>query len=187
MTTGVAKRPSARPPSPGRTQAGTGSFAVEVRTHVQERKKAARQKCDEQRHERIPGKMRRNERVARRVREERRLAEERDEDGVGDDAGEERRNQRVGLEVVAIEHFDREQRGAERRAKHGRHAAGHAGDEKNAPLAGADPQIAAHERADGAADLHRGPLATARAAGSQRENRGQRLDADDAPAHDAPL
>ena len=53
-------------------------------------------------------------------REQRRLAEDRDDDRIGDDAGEDRRDQRVGLEVVAVEHLDRQQRGAERRAEHRR-------------------------------------------------------------------
>ena len=56
------------------------------------------------------------------VREQRRLAEDRDDDRVGDHAGEDGRDQRVGLEVVAVQHLDRQQRGAERRAEHGRDA-----------------------------------------------------------------
>ena len=76
-----------------------------------------------------------DEREAAGVREQRRFAEDRDDDRVGDDAGEDRRDQRVGLEVVAVEHLDRQQRGAERRAEHGRDAGRDAGDHQDAPLA----------------------------------------------------
>jgi len=50
--------------------------------------------------------VRRDEGIARRVREERRLAVERDEDRIGDDARQERGDERVRFEIVAVENFD---------------------------------------------------------------------------------
>ena len=117
--------------------------------------------------------------------EERLLAEEGDEHRVRDDAREDARDERVGLEVVAVQHLDGEQRGAEGRAEDGGHARGGAGDEQDAPLALGDAKQLADERADGAAHLHRRPLAPARAADAEGERRDDGLHERDALADDA--
>ena len=129
--------------------------------------------------------MRRVERVAWRAREQRRLAVDRDDDRVGDDAGEDRRDERVRLEVVAIEHLDGEERRAERRAEHGGHARGDAGDHEDAPLARRHAQVAADRRAERGADLHRRSFAPAGAAAAEREDRRDHLDPQHAAADDA--
>ena len=123
-----------------------------------------------------------DERVLRRVGEQRRLAEDRDEDRVRDDAREDRRDERVGLEVVAMEHLDGEERGAERRAEDGGHARRGAGHQQDAALAIGDAQVATDDRADRAADLHRRPFAAAGSADAEREDRGEALEQRNAPA-----
>ena len=168
--------PRARsPPSAGLHQSGNGSRADAAGRAGARRGTgdATNEMSDGE--QRVERQMRWDERVLRGVREERRLAEDRDEDRVGDDAGEDRRDERVGLEVVAMEHLDGEERGAERRAEDRRHAGGRPGDQEDAALAVGQAQVLRDDRADGAADLHRRPLASARAAGAEREDRGQPL------------
>jgi hypothetical protein len=118
------------------------------------------------------------------MRKQRRLAKHRDHDRVGDNAGENRGNERVGFEIVTIENLGGEERGAERRAEHGCQAGGDTGDEEYAPLALAHTEPAADQRAERAADLHRRPLASARPASAEGEDRGQHLYPDDSLAHD---
>ena len=132
---GTQKTPSARPPRPGRAQRGIVSAAVTRCTRAQRRQEHHRQHRDQQRQQRVERQVLDDEREAPGVREQRRLAEDRDDDRVGDDAGEDRRDERVRLEVVAVEHLDGEQRGAERRAEHGRDAGRDAGHHQDAPLA----------------------------------------------------
>ena len=96
-------------------------------------------------------------------------------DRVRDHAREHARDQRLGLEVVAVQHLDREQRGAERRAEHRGDARADAGDHQDAALARRQRQVAPDERADRGADLHRRPLAAAGAAGAERRDRRDRL------------
>ena len=74
----------------------------------EQRQEPARQHRDEHCHERIPGQMRGNEGVARRVSEERRLSQDGDEDGVRNDTREQRWNQRIGFEIVSIQDLDSE-------------------------------------------------------------------------------
>jgi hypothetical protein len=121
------------------------------------------------------------------VREQRALAEDRRHDRVGHHAGQDRRDEPVRLEAVAVEDLDGQERGAQRRAEHRRDAGRHAGDQEDALLARADPEQPADRRAERAADLHGGPLAPAHAAGAERGDRGQRLDPDDPRADDAVL
>jgi len=103
--------------------------------------------------------------VRRQVSEQRRFSEHRDRDRVGDHGGENARDQGFGFEVVAIQHLDRDQRGAERRAKHGADACGDASDHQHATLARGHSEIATNRRAEACADLHGGAFA---AAGSAR-------------------
>ena len=126
-----------------------------------------------------------DERIRLRVREERPLAEERDERRVAHDAREHRRHQRVGLEVVAVQDLDGQERRAEGRAKDGRHARGRPRDEQDAPLAVGDAKHLSDERADRAPHLHRGALAPARAARAERQDRDDRLHEGHALADDA--
>jgi hypothetical protein len=122
---------------------------------------------------------------APRDREERGLAERGDHDRVGDDAREDRRDEGVRLEVVAVEHLRREEGRPERRAEHRRDAGRDPGDEQHAALGAARGQEAAGEGAEGGADLHGGPLAAAGAAGGERRDGGRSLHGDDPPAYDA--
>ena len=119
------------------------------------------------------------------MREERRLAEDRDDDGVGDDAREDRRDEGVRFEAVAVEDLDGQERCAERSPEDRGDARRDAGDEQDPPLAGAHAERASHERAERAADLHRRSFASSGAPGSERAERRQRLDPDDAPPDDA--
>ena len=151
----------------------------------QRREEDARHERDAHGQQRIERQVLRHEGVARGVREERLLAEEGDEHRVGDDARQDARDERIGLEVVAVQDLDGEERGPERRAEDGRHARRRAGDEQDAALAVGDPQQLPDERADGAAHLHRRPLASARAARAERERRHERLHEGDALAHDS--
>ncbi len=102
--------------------------------------------------------------------EERRLPENRDDHRVGDHAAEDRRDERVRLEVVPVEHLDRQDGRAERRAEHRRHTRGHADQKQDATLPRRHPQIAPDHRTDGAANLHGGPLAPAGPAEAQGED-----------------
>ncbi len=129
--------------------------------------------------------MRGRKRIARRAREEDRLTRHADDDRIRHHAREHGGHERVGLEVVAEQDLDREERRAERGLEDRRDARGDAGDEQDAPLARRDRQGPRHRRAERAADLHRRPLAAARAARAEREDRRQGLDPDDAPAREA--
>ena len=60
-----------------------------------------------------------------------------------------------------MEDLDGEERGAEGRPEHGRHARRQSGDQQDAALTVRNAQVLADDRADRAAHLHRGPLATA--------------------------
>ena len=128
-----------------------------------------------------------DERVAGRAREQRRFAEDRDDDRVGDHAGEDGRDQRLGLEVVAVQHLGREQRGAERRSEDGRHAGGDARQHEDASLARADLEREPDRRAERPAHLHGRALAPARPAAAQGEDRRERFHPDDATPDDAAL
>ena len=120
----------------------------------------------------------RDEREGGEAAEEGGLAEDRGDHGVGDHAREDGRHERVGLEVVAVQHLDGEQRGAERGAEDRRDAGGHAGHRQDAPLAGSGGEPAANQRAERRADVHGGSLAPAGAAARERGDRGERLDRD---------
>ncbi len=128
--------------------------------------------------------MHRSKRVGPGVGEQRALPEEGDERRVADDAREHGRDERVGLEVVAVEHLYGEERRAERRAEHRGHAGGRAGHEQDAALAIGDAKRLPDVRADGAAHLHRRPLSPAGAAHAKREDGDDRLHEGDALAHD---
>lgn len=151
------------------------------------RQEAARQERDEKGQEHVPGQVRGNERVARRVSKERRLSHDGDEDRVRNDAGQKRWNERVGFEIVSVKDLDGEKRGAERSTKHRRHATRHASDEQNAALPRGDLEVTTDERAEGTADLHRGALASARTAGPEGQDRSQGLDRRHASANRAAL
>ncbi len=151
----------------------------------QGRKEDPRHEAHGEREQSVERQVSRHERVAGRVGEEGLLAEEGDEDRVRDDARQDARHERVRLEVVAVKDLDGEQRRPERGAEDGRHARRRARDEQDAPLADGDAQQLTHERSDGAAHLHRGPLASSGAAQAQREGRGERLHERHPLAHDA--
>ena len=182
---GTQNTPSATPPSAGCIQAGTLRRAVTLLDRAQRGQEHRRQHGHEDREHGVEREVLDDEREAARVREERRLAEDRDDDGVGDDAGEDRGDERVRLEVVAVEHLDGEERGAERRAEDGGDAGRDARDHEDAPLRRRHVEDAADPGAERAADLHRRPLAPARAARAEREHRREQLDPGDAPADDA--
>ncbi len=153
--------------------------------HAQDRQEEHGDDRDDHGQQAVERQVRGHERVVRRVREQRRLAEDRDHHRVGDDAGENAGDERVRLEVVAIEDLDGEERGAERGTEDGGQTGRDAGDEQDAPLALGDAEPLGDGGAERAADLHGRALATAGAAGAEREHRGHRLDPDDAPANDA--
>ena len=134
---------------------------------IERPEKPARRQRNEERHQRVQRQMGRYEWITCCVREQSRLAEERDEDRVRDDARQDRRDERVGFEIVAMQDLDGEKRGAERRAKDGGHTGGGPGDQKDPPFTLSDPQPLRDQRAERAADLHGRPLAPAAAAESQ--------------------
>ena len=125
----TTKMPSARPPTAGRSHSGTGS--------LRERPCARLERRREQRRER-------RDRRARAARTAAAAWGGTGTRGRWPNSGsvpntliateyamtlrEHGRDQRLGLEVVAIQHLDREERGAERRAEHRRDAGGDAGD-----------------------------------------------------------
>ena len=178
------EEPEREPPDARLDPVGELRALGEALRRAERAEKAARDDREEDGEERVERQVRGDERVALGVIEEGRLAEERDEDGVRDDAREDGRNQRIRLEVVAMEHLDGEERGAERRAEHGGHTGGRARDEEDAPLAIGDVEVAPDERADRPADLHRRPFAPAAPARPEAEDRREDLHPRHAPPDD---
>src|SRR6188768_2203703 len=119
------------------------------------------------------------------MREQCALAEDRDDHGIRDHAREYRRNQRFGFEAVLVQHFYRQQRGAERATKNRRHTRRHAGHHQRASFPRGGTKPAPHQAAERASDLHGWALATARPTGAEREHRRQRLDPDHASPDEA--
>ena len=111
------------------------------------------------------------------------VAEDRDEHGVADDRGEDGGDEGVGLEIVAVQELDGQERGAEGGAEDGRGSGGDAGDEQDAALALADVQVPPDGGPDGAADLHHRALASAGPPERQREDGREGLDRDHAAPH----
>ena len=121
----------------------TGEARRRALHSAKKREKHGRDERDDHGQQRVEREVYRKERILRRVGEERRFAEDRDEYRVGDDAREDRWDERLGLEVVAMENLDGEKGGAERRPEDGRHAGRGAGDEQDAALPVGDAQVAA--------------------------------------------
>ena len=188
---GGARRPfrggrRASPPAAGRAQRGRGSRAEARRTPRSAFTKVAPASDTTTASSRVEREVDGPEGEPRRDREERGLAEHGDHDRVRHDAREDRGDEGLRLEVVAVEDLGREQRGAERRAEHRRDAGGDPGDEQHAALDAARRRGTRPTRAPRArADLHGGPLAAAGAAGGERSDGGHRLHGDDAPADHA--
>ena len=98
------------------------------------------------------------------------------------DAGEDGRDERVGLEVVAVQHLDREQRGAERRAEHRRDAGRDAGTIRMRRSRAPTLQQPARTVEPSAPPICIvGPSRPPEPPRPEREDRRQRLDPRDAP------
>ena len=173
--TGTAVTPSNETPDRRLRPVGSGEACRRLLDRTQDGEKRGSDERDGHGHERVERQVHRIERVLRGVREEGRLAEDRDEDRVGHDAREHRGDQRFGLEVVAMENLDGEEGRAEGRPEDGGHARRQTGDQQDAALPVRDAQVLADDRPNRAAHLHRGALATPRAAEAQGEDRGQAL------------
>ncbi len=143
------------------------------------------QNRDRHREQRVQQQVPRHELKAGRVGEQRRLAEDRDDHGVRHDAGEHRRDQGVGFEAVAVKELDRQERGAERRAKDRCDARGDACNQEDASLACAHSEQSGDCGADRRADLHGRTFTATGATGAEREQRGKRLQPDHARPDDA--
>ncbi len=107
------------------------------------------------------------------------------EDRIGDDRGDERRDERVRLDVVAVQELGTEHGATERcpedRPDAGRHAHG----DRDPRVAGVEVEDPPEEGPEPGADLGGRSLATAGAARSDRDRGGHHLHQRDAPADPA--
>ncbi len=102
------------------------------------------------------------------------------EDRVGDDRGDERRDERVRLDIVAVEELGPEDGAAERRAEDRPDTGGHAHRDRDPRIACVEVERPAEEGPEPRADLGGRPLAAARSARSDRDRRGDQLHQRDA-------
>ena len=120
---------------------------------------------------------------ARRPAENRRVVVPGPVDGEGDDRGDEREQDRVRLEVVAVEGLGGHHRAAEGGAEDGAHARAHARHQRAPPLDRVEAEPVGDDRADAAGDLRRRTLPSGRATAPDRDRGGDKLHRDRAQAN----
>ena len=120
---------------------------------------------------------------SRRTAEDRRVVVPGAVDGEGYDRGDEREQDRVRLEVVAVEGLGGHHRAAQGSAEDGAHTRPHAGHQRPPALDRVQPQKVGYHRADASRDLRRRPLPPGSATAADRDGGGDQLHRNDAQAH----
>ena len=99
------------------------------------------------------------------------------ENAVGDDAGDSRRDNDLGLELRrTVKDFGGEHRPGQRRTEDCADSGAHAGGHQHAPLGGPQPQQVSQHRPEPGPNLGDGAFASARSAGAERQRTGDDLD-----------
>ena len=107
------------------------------------------------------------------------------EDDVADGRGDEAGQERLDVEVVAVEDLGGQHRAAERRPEDGPDARADPGRHRHPGIAGAEVELAGQEGSEAGTDLTGRSLPTTRSARADGERRGDDLD-DDGAETDAP-